>query len=241
MADQQVEFALALIHKYDKSGPRYTSYPTAPQFHEDFGPQAYREVARATNAEDPKRPLSLYFHIPFCDTLCFYCACNKIATKDRAKAVTYLDYLFREIELQGELFDGDRPVDQLHWGGGTPTFLDAEQMRALMRKTGEHFRLRDDDSGEYGIEVDPRAAGPETIAALREVGFNRLSVGVQDFEPKVQEAVNRIQPAEQTFAVLDAARREGFHSLSLDLMYGLPFQSRETFSRTLERVLEARP
>ncbi|KPV41386.1 coproporphyrinogen III oxidase [Thiohalorhabdus denitrificans] len=241
MADQQVEFALDLIRKYDKSGPRYTSYPTAPQFHEDFGPEAYEEVARATNAEAPKRPLSLYFHIPFCDTLCFYCACNKIATKDRSKAVTYLDYLFKEIELQGALFDGDRPVDQLHWGGGTPTFLNPDQMRALMAKTAEHFRLRDDDSGEYGIEVDPRAADSATIAALREVGFNRLSVGVQDFDPKVQEAVNRIQPAEQTFAVIDAARREGFHSLSLDLMYGLPFQSRKTFAHTLERVLEARP
>ncbi|MFP4560519.1 MAG: oxygen-independent coproporphyrinogen III oxidase [Thiohalorhabdus sp.] len=241
MADQQVEFALDLIRKYDKSGPRYTSYPTAPQFHEGFGPAAYTEVARATNAETPKRPLSLYFHIPFCDTLCFYCACNKIATKDRSKAVTYLDYLFREIELQGALFDDDRTVDQLHWGGGTPTFLNSDQMRALMAKTAEHFRLRDDDSGEYGIEVDPRAAGSDTIAALREVGFNRLSVGVQDFDPRVQEAVNRIQPAEQTFAVIDAARREGFHSLSLDLMYGLPFQSRATFAHTLERVIEARP
>ncbi|MFA9459315.1 oxygen-independent coproporphyrinogen III oxidase [Thiohalorhabdus methylotrophus] len=241
MTDQQVEFALDLIEKYDKSGPRYTSYPTAPQFHEELGPEAYARVARATNAEHPKRPLSLYFHIPFCDTLCFYCACNKIATKDRSKAATYLDYLFREIELQGALFDDDRPVDQLHWGGGTPTFLSSEQMRALMRKTGEHFRLRDDDTGEYGIEVDPRAADAETIAALREVGFNRLSVGVQDFDPEVQKAVNRIQPAEQTFAVLDAARRENFHSVSLDLMYGLPFQSRETFAWTLERVLEKRP
>ncbi|MFB6261248.1 MAG: radical SAM protein, partial [Thiohalorhabdaceae bacterium] len=136
----------------------------------------YRAAAAASNAAEPARGLSLYFHIPFCDTLCFYCACNKIATKNRARAATYLDYLFREIELQGALFDGDRTVDQLHLGGGTPTFLDPEQMRALMAKVGEHFRLRQDDSGDYGIEVDPRAAGAETIAALREIGFNRLSV-----------------------------------------------------------------
>jgi oxygen-independent coproporphyrinogen-3 oxidase len=241
MPQQRTEFDLDLIRKYDKSGPRYTSYPTAPQFHEGFGPEAYRAAAAASNAAEPARGLSLYAHIPFCDTLCFYCACNKIATKNRAKAATYLDYLFREIELQGALFDGDRPVDQLHWGGGTPTFLDIAQMRALMAKTGEHFRLRGDDTGEYGIEVDPRAAGADTIAALREMGFNRLSVGVQDFDPQVQQAVNRIQPAETTFAVLEAARANGFHSLSLDLMYGLPHQDEATFLATLDAVVAARP
>ena len=241
MAGQSTEFDLDLIRKYDRSGPRYTSYPTAPQFHEGFGPAEYRAAAAASNAAEPARGLSLYFHIPFCDTLCFYCACNKIATKNRARAVTYLDYLFREIELQGALFDGDRTVDQLHLGGGTPTFLDPEQMRALMAKVGEHFRLRQDDSGDYGIEVDPRAAGAETIAALREIGFNRLSVGVQDFDPKVQEAVNRIQPAEMTFGVLEAARAQGFHSLSLDLMYGLPHQTEASFLATLDAVIEARP
>jgi len=241
MTDQRTEFALDLIQKYDKSGPRYTSYPTAPHFHEGFGPAAYRAAARATNGESPKRGLSLYYHIPFCDTLCFYCACNKIATKDRSKAATYLDYLFREIELQGALFDGDRPVDQLHLGGGTPTFLSPEQMRALMAKTGEHFRLRDDDTGEYGIEIDPRETDPDFIAALREVGFNRLSIGVQDFDPKVQEAVNRIQPAETTLGAIEAARKAGFHSLSLDLMYGLPHQDAATFERTLEAAIDARP
>jgi len=241
MTDQRIEFALDLIQKYDKSGPRYTSYPTAPHFHEGFGPADYRAAARATNTEAPKRGLSLYYHIPFCDTLCFYCACNKIATKDRSKAATYLDYLFREIELQGALFDNDRPVDQLHLGGGTPTFLSPDQMRSLMAKTGEHFRLRDDDSGEYGIEIDPRETGPEFIAALRDMGFNRLSIGVQDFDPTVQEAVNRIQPAETTLGAIEAARSAGFHSLSLDLMYGLPHQDAATFSRTLEAVIEARP
>ena len=241
MTDQRIEFALDLIQKYDRSGPRYTSYPTAPHFHEGFGPADYRAAARATNTEAPKRGLSLYYHIPFCDTLCFYCACNKIATKDRSKAATYLDYLFREIELQGALFDNDRPVDQLHLGGGTPTFLSPDQMRSLMAKTGEHFRLRDDDSGEYGIEIDPRETGPEFIAALRDMGFNRLSIGVQDFDPTVQEAVNRIQPAETTLGAIEAARSAGFHSLSLDLMYGLPHQDAATFSRTLEAVIEARP
>ena len=241
MASQSVEFADELIRKYDKSGPRYTSYPTAPQFHEGFGPGEYRRHARASNEARPKRPLSLYFHIPFCDTICFYCACNKVPTKDRARAATYLDYLSREIAMQGGLFDDDRPVDQLHWGGGTPTFLSHEEMRTLMRRTGEHFRLREDDTGEYGIEVDPRETTAETIGVLREIGFNRLSLGVQDLDPEVQRAVNRIQPAEQTFGVLEQARAEGFHSVSLDLMYGLPRQTPERFLDTVEAVIEARP
>ncbi|MFP5505907.1 MAG: oxygen-independent coproporphyrinogen III oxidase [Gammaproteobacteria bacterium] len=238
---QTLEFDPDLIRRYDASGPRYTSYPTAVQFTEAFTAARYRELAAASNAGDNPAPLSLYFHIPFCDTVCFYCACNKIITKNRKRAVPYLAQLFREIELQGALFDRDRPVDQLHWGGGTPTFISHPQMRELMRVTGEHFRLRGDDSGEYSIEVDPREADAETIGLLRELGFNRLSLGVQDFDPAVQKAVNRIQSEQETWAVLDAARREGFKSVSVDLIYGLPLQSLGSFAATLDKVIAVGP
>jgi oxygen-independent coproporphyrinogen-3 oxidase len=237
--NQSLVFDSALINKYDQAGPRYTSYPTAPQFHEAFGEEAYRAAAARSNASG--RPLSLYFHIPFCDTVCFYCACNKIATKDRGMATGYLERVHREIALQGELFDRSRRVEQLHWGGGTPTFISHDQMRELMRVTGEHFSLADDDGGEYSIEIDPREATAETIGMLREVGFNRLSLGVQDLDPKVQKAVNRIQSEAVTMAVLEAARENGYRSVSIDLIYGLPFQSVESFLRTLDRVIEVGP
>ena len=230
---QSIEFDLGLIHRYDKSGPRYTSYPTAVQFHDGFSEALYREHARRTNAEKPQRPLSLYFHIPFCDTLCFYCACNKIATKNRDHAAPYLERLHRELELQGGLFDAVRTVDQLHWGGGTPTFISHRQMQALMEQTRRHFTLRDDDSGEYSIEIDPREVHSDTIGLLRQLGFNRMSMGVQDFETQVQRAVNRVQTEEQTFRALDEARRHGFRSISIDLIYGLPFQSVASFGRTV--------
>ena len=229
----------ALISRYDQSGPRYTSYPTAVQFHEGFGPAEYRAAARASNASG--RPLSLYFHIPFCDTVCYYCACNKVVTKDRSRAQPYLDRLYREMAMQGELFDDSRPVEQLHWGGGTPTFISEGQMRELMAETAKHFRLLDDDSGEYSIEIDPREVNEATIGVLREIGFNRMSLGLQDLDPKVQQAVNRIQSAQETFGALDAARREGFRSISVDLIYGLPFQTATSFVATLERVIEAAP
>jgi len=237
--DHQLIFDAELIRRYDKAGPRYTSYPTAVQFHEKFGEAEYRAAARASNAGGAA--LSLYFHLPFCDTVCYYCACNKIVTKNRKRTAPYLERLFREIELQGELFDRSRPVDQLHWGGGTPTFLSVEEMRALMHKTREHFNLRDDDSGEYSIEVDPREASAEIIALLRELGFNRLSLGVQDFDPTVQKAVNRVQSEAETFAVLEAARRTGFRSVNMDLIYGLPHQTVASFAATLDKVIAAGP
>ncbi len=237
--EQQLILDDALIAKYDQSGPRYTSYPTAVQFHEGFTAEDYAAIATGTNASG--RPLSLYFHIPFCDTICFYCACNKVATKDRSKGDEYLQRLYREIALQGKLFDRDRPVEQLHWGGGTPTFISHGEMRELMRVTGEHFHLLDNDEGEYSIEIDPREATAETVAVLREIGFNRMSLGVQDFDPRVQKAVNRIQSEEETLAVLNAARTEGFRSISIDLIYGLPHQTRESFSATLDRVIEVGP
>lgn len=235
----RVVFDPELIRRYDTAGPRYTSYPTAVQFHSGFGETEYRAAAAASNTGGA--PLSLYFHLPFCDTVCYYCACNKIVTRNRKRTSPYLERLFREIELQGALFDRSRPVDQLHWGGGTPTFLSSGEMRALMRKTGEHFRLCTDDSGEYSIEVDPREADAEIIALLRELGFNRLSLGVQDFDPRVQKAVNRIQSETETFAVLDAARRSGFRSVNMDLIYGLPHQTVTSFRATLDKVIAAGP
>jgi oxygen-independent coproporphyrinogen-3 oxidase len=237
--DRTTLFDLELIKKYDQSGPRYTSYPTAVEFHEGFDEESYQRLAAESNASG--RPLSLYFHIPFCDTVCFYCACNKVATKDRALAAQYLKRIYKELELQGALFDKSRKVEQLHWGGGTPTFISQDEMRELVAQTRKNFSLLDDDRGEYSIEIDPREAQGDTIKLLRELGFNRMSLGVQDFEPTVQKAVNRIQPREVTFATLQAARSEGFKSISLDLIYGLPFQSTESFSHTLDETLELEP
>ncbi|PWV65823.1 oxygen-independent coproporphyrinogen III oxidase [Plasticicumulans acidivorans] len=237
--DTQIVFDEALLAKYDKAGPRYTSYPTAVQFHEGFTAADYAALARASNAS--ARPLSLYFHIPFCDTVCFYCACNKVITRNRRRAAPYLEQLHREIELQGALFDRSRPVVQLHWGGGTPTFISEAEMRALMTKTREHFTLLDGDRGEYSIEIDPREADAAKIALLRELGFNRLSMGVQDFDPAVQQAVNRLQPKAVTLAAIAAARAEGFRSISVDLIYGLPLQSAASFARTLDEILEVDP
>lgn len=237
--DQSIKFDLDLIHRYDKSGPRYTSYPTALELQEGFGDAEYRQHIEKSNAAGG--PLSLYFHIPFCDTVCFYCACNKIITKNRAHSAPYLHNLHKEIAMQGELFDKGRQVNQLHWGGGTPTFLSYEQMKQLMDVTRQHFNLRDDDKGEYSIEVDPRETNDLTIAQLRQLGFNRISLGLQDFDPDVQKAVNRLQSKEQTFAVLEAARKEGFRSTNIDLIYGLPLQTEETFARTLDQVLAYAP
>ncbi|MCB1760442.1 MAG: oxygen-independent coproporphyrinogen III oxidase [Gammaproteobacteria bacterium] len=237
--DQSLIFDLELIHKYDHAGPRYTSYPTAPQFHEGFGEREYRDAVAESNRSG--QPLSLYFHIPFCDTVCFYCACNKIATKDRGLASPYLQRLFREIEMQSALFDPARKVEQLHWGGGTPTFISHRQMRELMEVTRGNFDLAGDDEGEFSIEIDPREATAETIAMLRDVGFNRLSMGVQDLDPRVQKAVNRIQTEAETMTVLDAAREQGFRSVSIDLIYGLPFQTADSFLHTLDRIIEVAP
>lgn len=237
--DNSIVFDTDLIQRYDKAGPRYTSYPTAVQFNADLDETVYREQAMASNAG--AKPLSLYFHIPFCNTVCFYCGCNKIITNNRKRAAPYLQRLHREIAMQGALFDRHRPVNQLHWGGGTPTFISHEEMRHLMRVTAEHFQLLDDDQGEYSIEIDPREVSPESVALLRELGFNRLSMGVQDFDPLVQQAVNRIQSREVTETAIQAARAQGFRSISVDLIYGLPRQNVESFSRTLDQVIAMDP
>jgi len=239
MSMQRVEIDPELIRRYDAAGPRYTSYPTAVQFHDGFTEADYQRAAADSNTSGG--PLSLYFHLPFCNTVCYYCGCNKVVTKDRSRAAPYLARLAREIEIQSDLFDRDRTVEQLHWGGGTPTFISHDEMRALMEQTRRYFSLRDDDAGEYSLEVDPREIRPGTLELLRELGFNRLSVGVQDFDPRVQEAVNRIQPRAVTLEVLEKARALGFRSINMDLIYGLPFQSQGSFAKTLEQVIEAAP
>jgi oxygen-independent coproporphyrinogen-3 oxidase len=237
--DQSLKFDLNLINRYDKAGPRYTSYPTALELHEGFGDAQYRKQIEISNARGG--PLSLYVHVPFCDTVCFFCACNKIITKNRAHAEPYLHNLVQEIQMQAQLFDHNRKVNQLHWGGGTPTFLSYEQMKRLMDTTRQYFNLHDDDTGEYSIEVDPRETNDNTIAQLRELGFNRVSLGLQDFNPEVQKAVNRIQTEAQTFGVLDAARKHGFRSTNVDLIYGLPLQTVQSFAETLDKVIAKAP
>lgn len=234
-------FDAELIRRLDRTGPRYTSYPTADRFVADFDAGTFSTWAQRRNVGGARRPLSLYFHIPFCDTLCFYCGCNKVITKDKNKAVIYLEYLTKELDLQARLFNVNDKVEQLHWGGGTPTFLNHDQMRALMRATRERFHLADDDVGEYSIELDPRKIDAATVAVLRDIGFNRISLGVQDFDPAVQQAVNRIQSEAETLAVIAAARAQRFKSVSVDLIYGLPRQTVISFNQTLKKIIAADP
>ena len=229
----------SLIRRYDHAGPRYTSYPTAVEFNDSFDVSTLESVAAESRISD--RPLSLYVHIPFCARLCYYCACNKIVTKRREKSPPYLARLEAEAARQSALFGSDRQVEQLHFGGGTPTFLNPDELRQLMGQLRQHFNIREDDAGDYSIEIDPRELQDETLSTLREIGFNRVSLGVQDFDPKVQKAVNRIQPAEMTAEVLARSRALGFRSINLDLIYGLPFQTLESFSRSLDTVMEMRP
>jgi oxygen-independent coproporphyrinogen-3 oxidase len=228
-----------LLRRFDINGPRYTSYPTADRFVEAFDAEAYKQWLGKRALGGVSKPLSLYFHIPFCNTICYYCACNKIITKDRSRSAKYLNYLEKEIELQAAALDGGRQVLQLHLGGGTPTFLAHDEMRALMAAVKRHFTLL--PNGEYSIEVDPRKVDFETVALLAELGFNRMSVGVQDFNPEVQQAVNRVQSMDETRLVMEAARATGFKSVSMDLIYGLPKQNVISFNRTLEQVLELSP
>jgi oxygen-independent coproporphyrinogen-3 oxidase len=238
--EANVVFDPQIIRRFDVNGPRYTSYPTADRFVEAFDADAYKLWLGKRNIGAISRQLSLYFHIPFCNTICYYCACNKIITKDHGRSAKYLKYLGKELALQSGYLEGDdHEVAQLHWGGGTPTFLSHDEMRQLMGETRKHFRLIED--GEYSIEVDPRKVDRATVELLGELGFNRMSVGVQDFDESVQQAVNRIQSEEETFGVIDAARANGFKSISVDLIYGLPKQTVIGFNRTLDRVISASP
>ncbi|MCL7462573.1 oxygen-independent coproporphyrinogen III oxidase [Pseudomonas sp. NW5] len=228
-----------LIRRYDLAGPRYTSYPTAVQLHEGIGPfdllRAVRDSAQA------RKPLSLYVHLPFCAHVCYYCACNKVITRDRSRSAPYLHSLRQEIQRIAHHLDPSQVVEQLHFGGGTPTFLNHDELRQLMQDLRQHFHLLDDDRGDYSIEIDPREADWATMGLLREIGFNRVSLGVQDIDPAVQRAVNRLQSLEETRAIVDAAHALQFRSVNIDLIYGLPLQTPESFARTVEEVIALQP
>ena len=227
------------LNKYDVSGPRYTSYPTADRFVEAFTEDAYKLALEHRRATSAAQPLSIYVHIPFCESLCFFCACNKIVTKHHERSVEYLRYLNREIDLHIEHLGAGQTISQLHLGGGSPTFFSDKELSELMAMLKHNFVFA--PGGEYSIEVDPRTVDEQRLKHLAELGFNRLSFGVQDFDPEVQKAVHRIQPAEQVFSLVDAARRLKFESVNLDLIYGLPMQTPESFNRTLAQVVALRP
>ena len=228
--------SLELLQKFDVPAPRYTSYPTADRFQKTFTAADYEKALKERDAE---KPLSLYVHIPFCNDICFYCGCNKQVTRDHTKSGEYLDVLGREIELVKERITGNTTVSQLHFGGGSPTFLNNDEMERVMALITEHFPL--EEGGEFSMEVDPRTCPPEKVQTLAKVGLNRMSCGVQDFNPEVQKAVNRIQPFEMTKETMQAAREAGFHSINMDLIYGLPKQTRKSFEKTLDQVLELSP
>lgn len=228
-----------LLKRYDLAGPRYTSYPTAPQFKSSLTSDDIKQLLQQSNAE--ARPLSLYTHIPFCDTLCYYCGCHKTVTHLKTRALPYLQGVIREMEIQSRYIDRSRPVKQLHWGGGTPTYISTEEMTLLMQATRQCFQLLDDDEGEYGIEIHPGQVTASTMQHLRNLGFNRVSMGVQDFDLKVQQAVNRFNSLEEVTRLVNDLRRQQFQSISMDLIYGLPFQNRDSFSETLHRVIELSP
>jgi oxygen-independent coproporphyrinogen-3 oxidase len=230
-----------LLQRYDVAGPRYTSYPTADRFVEAFGEQDYLQALeqRRDGVGAKAYPLSLYVHIPFCESLCYYCACNKIITKHHERGAEYLRYLEREVDLNIAHLGQGQVVSQLHLGGGSPTFLSDEELTQLMTMLRRSFQFA--PGGEYSVEIDPRTVTRERLAHLAEQGFNRLSFGVQDFEPVVQKAVHRIQPAEQVFDLVAASRELGFESVNVDLIYGLPMQTPETFERTLEQITQLRP
>lgn len=241
MTSRQIAFDAGLLRRYDRPGPRYTSYPTAPQFNADFGEAALREVARASNEDPIPRPLSLYVHVPFCFSPCFYCGCNRIITRDLSRGRAYLERLEREIALMAPLFDCDREVIQLHFGGGTPNFLDAAQLCGVVETLRGAFRFADSDDRDISVELDPRFCNPADMPVLAAAGFNRTSLGVQDFDPTVQDAVNRIQSVEETRAIVDACRGAGMRSVNIDLIYGLPGQSLDGFRRTLDTIVAMRP
>ena len=235
----EVCFDQDLIVRYGGRGPRYTSYPTALQFTDRLTEADYRAKAKESNASDV--PLSLYIHIPFCHSLCYYCGCNKIVTRNEQRVARYMEMLYKEIEMQAALFDKTRKVEQLHFGGGTPTYLDKDQLGKLMDHLRASFNFDESDEREFSIEVDPRTVDAERIQELWDLGFNRLSLGVQDFNEDVQKAVNRLQSREEVEALVGAAREAGFGSISFDLIYGLPHQTVESFDATLDMVIAMKP
>ena len=239
--DAMPPFDADLLRRYDRPGPRYTSYPTAPQFGASFGPLEFARAARASNDDPIPRRLSVYAHVPYCFSPCFYCGCNRIITRDKGRAEPYLQRLVRETALVGPQFDRDREVIQVHLGGGTPNFLTPTQIGEFLESLATHFRLSASPTRDFSIELDPRFVNPGDIEALAFMGFNRASLGVQDFDREVQVAVNRIQSVEETRQVVDDCRKHGFRSVNIDLIYGLPKQTLEGFGRTLDTVMLIRP
>ena len=234
---EELRVSEEFLARYNRPGPRYTSYPTAPVWNDSFGPADLEKVHE--EAERAKSPVSLYMHIPFCESLCLFCACNVIIQKDKRVAPPYLEILKREMTRVSRSVSSDRPVVQFHWGGGTPTYLTPAQIEDLFGFTREHFNFAPD--AEIGIEVDPRVTSREHLETLRKLGFNRLSMGIQDFHPLVQKTINRVQPFELTGALIQSARDLGFQSINVDLIYGLPYQTAETFAHTVDQILELAP
>ena len=232
------ESIATLVEQYTGSGPRYTSYPTANHFSDAY--KAGHQVD-ALNSIDKDQPLSIYIHVPFCKTICYYCACNKIVTANPLKATRYLQYLEKEIDLVSRLVYGDQLVEQLHLGGGTPTYMTDEQLTSIMSSLANRFNLSTSDSRDFSVEIDPRTVDKKRIAHLASLGFNRLSLGIQDFDPKVQAAINRLQSTRETNEIVTVAREAGFTSISVDLMYGLPLQSLDSFEKTLEEICNIDP
>ena len=230
---ERFEISEAFLEKYNRPGPRYTSYPTAPVWQDNFGPDDLEQFYATANAA--RTPVSLYMHLPFCESLCLFCACNVVITKDHSVAPPYIETLEREIEHVSRFVSRERPVVQFHWGGGTPTYLTPEQMEQLFRFTAERFTFAPD--AEIGIEIDPRVTTQAHLETLRRLGFNRLSMGIQDFHPEVQQAIHRVQPLEMTRDLIEAARKLGFDSINVDLIYGLPLQTAERFAHTVEQVV----
>ena len=237
--DALKEVTREMLEKYDVAGPRYTSYPTADRFVDAFGVVDYQQALEKRRVGGMALPLSIYVHVPFCESLCFYCACNKIITKRHERGTEYLEYLRREIDLHVEHLGKGQIISQLHLGGGSPTFFNDEELTQLMDMIKRNFVLA--PNGEYSIEIDPRTVDEKRLAHLADLGFNRLSFGVQDFDAEVQKAVHRIQPAEQVFDLVGTARRLGFDSVNVDLIYGLPKQTPTSFARTLQQVATLKP
>jgi oxygen-independent coproporphyrinogen-3 oxidase len=229
----------ALIRRFNSSGPRYTSYPTADRFLEEFAQQHYLNALAARASSKQQMPLSLYFHLPFCTSLCYFCACNKIITQDKSRSAEYLQYLFKEMAMVVPHLGDDRKTGQLHLGGGSPTFLSNDQMSLLMQEVRKHFDFTDD--AEISVEIDPRTIDDQMLAHLASLGFNRTSFGVQDFDVAVQEAIHRIQPYDMVAKAIETSRAVGFESINTDLIYGLPKQSVQSFSATLDQLIALRP
>jgi oxygen-independent coproporphyrinogen-3 oxidase len=235
-------FDRSLIERYDVRGPRYTSYPTANHFHEGAHQGAFAQaVELAVSRLDPASPVSVYVHVPFCSTICYYCACNKINTANKKHADAYIDRLVREFAMVAERASGKLRVDQVHFGGGTPTFLSDDQFARVFSELGRWFDLSDDEARDFSVEIDPRGLDPDRVRVLGTLGFNRMSIGIQDFDPAVQKAVNRVQSVAETEAIVQAARTHGFTSINFDLIYGLPKQTLEGFTRTLDEVVRLGP